>query len=114
MYIYIHTHTLYTYIYIYIYTQSYIHLQIHIYTHTHTQNIYIYIYIYIYICCIIAEGFFFISSFFVLYILSFGLVRLRTFRLSAWVGADINAGVGAREEDVTITDVTIKTPDRKC
>ena len=35
-------------------------------------------------------------SFFVLYILSFGLVRLRTFRLSAWVGADINAGVHAR------------------
>ena len=39
---------------------------------------------------------FFISSFFVLYILSFGLVRLRTFRLSACVGADINAGVHAR------------------
>ena len=36
---------------------------------------------------------FFILSFFILYILSFGLVRFRTFRLSAWVGADINAGV---------------------
>ena len=36
-------------------------------------------------CYIIAEGFFFILSFFVLYILPFGLVRLRTFRLSAWV-----------------------------
>ena len=47
-------------------------------------------------CYIIAEGFFFILSLFVLYILSFGLVRLRTFRLSAWVGADINAGVHAR------------------
>ena len=30
-------------------------------------------------------GIFFILSIFVLYILSFGLVRLRTFRLSAWV-----------------------------
>ena len=30
-------------------------------------------------CNIIAEGFFFILSFFVLYILPFGLVRLRTF-----------------------------------
>ena len=36
-------------------------------------------------CYIIAEGFFFILSFFVLYILPFGLVRLRTFQLSAWV-----------------------------
>ena len=36
---------------------------------------------------------FFILSFFVLYILSFGLVRLRTFRLSVWEGAGINAGV---------------------
>ena len=34
-------------------------------------------------------------SFFVLYILFFGLVRLRTFWLSAWVDADINAGVHA-------------------
>ena len=32
---------------------------------------------------IIAEGFFFILSFFVLYILHFGLVSLRTFWLSA-------------------------------
>ena len=47
-----------------------------------------------------------ILSIFILYILSY-LVRLRTFRLSAWVGADINAGVHARGEDVTITDVTI-------
>ena len=39
---------------------------------------------------------FFILSFFVLYILSFGLVRLRTLRLSAWVGAHMNAGVHAR------------------
>ena len=42
------------------------------------------------------KDFFFILSFFVLYILSFGLVRFRTFRFSAWVGADINAGVRAR------------------
>ena len=47
------------------------------------------------ICYIIAEGFSFILSFFVLYILSFGLVKFRAFRLSAWVGADINAGVHA-------------------
>ena len=33
------------------------------------------------ICYIIAEGFIFLFSFFVLYILPFGLVRLRTFRL---------------------------------
>ena len=37
-------------------------------------------------CNIIAGGgIFFILSFFVLYILPFGLVRLRTFRFSAWV-----------------------------
>ena len=34
-----------------------------------------------YRCNIITEGFFFILSFFILYILSFCLVRLRTFRL---------------------------------
>ena len=39
-------------------------------------------------CYIIAEGFF-ILSFFVGYILSFGLVRLRTIRLSARLGAHI-------------------------
>ena len=38
----------------------------------------------------------FILSFFILDILSFRLVRLRTFRFSAWVCADINAGVHAR------------------
>ena len=46
--------------------------------------------------------------FFVGYILSFGLVRLRTIRLSALVEAHIE-----RREDVTITDVIIKTPNRK-
>ena len=45
----------------------------------------------VYICYIIAEGFF-ILSFFVGYILSFGLVRLRTFRLCARVGARIERG----------------------
>ena len=53
-----------------------------------------YIYIYIYVCVCVCVciyilyncgRFVFILSFFVLYILSFGLVRLRTFRLSAWV-----------------------------
>ena len=47
-------------------------------------------------CYIITEELFLYYHFFVLYILSFGLVRLRTFRLSAWVSADINAGVHAR------------------
>ena len=41
------------------------------------------------LCYIIAEGFFFIFSFFVGYILYFGLVRLRTIRLSARAGAHI-------------------------
>ena len=52
---------------------------------------------------------FFILSFFVDYILSFGLVRLRTIRLSARVGAHIECRcLRLREEDVTITDVIIK------
>ena len=56
---------------------------------------------------------FFILSFFVGYILSFGLVRLRTIRLSARVGAHIERRCSrSRREDVTITDVIIKTPDR--
>ena len=66
------------------------------------------------ICSIIAEGFFFILSFFVGYILSFGLVRLRTIRLSAPVGAHIECRCSrSRGEDVTITDVILKTPDSK-
>ena len=56
---------------------------------------------------------FFILLFFVGYILSFGLVRLRTIRLSARVGAHIERKCSlSRGEDVTITDVIIKTPDR--
>ena len=56
----------------------------------------------------------FILSFFVGYILSFGLVRLRTIRLSARVGAHIERRCSRSfGEDVTITDVIIKTPDRK-
>ena len=67
-----------------------------------------------YICYIIAEGFFFILSFFVGYILSFCLVRLRTVRLSARAGAHIECRCSrSRTEDVTITNVIIKTPDRK-
>ena len=58
---------------------------------------------------------YFILSFFDGYILSFGLVRLRTVRLSARVGAHIECRCSrSRGEDVTITDVIIKTPDRKC
>ena len=65
-------------------------------------------------CYIIAEGFFFILSFFVGYILSFGLVRLRTIRFSARAGAHIECRCScSRAEDVTITNVIIKTPDRK-
>ena len=65
-------------------------------------------------CHIIAERFF-ILSFFVGYILSFGLVRLRTIRLSARVGAKIKRRCSrSRREDVTITDVIIKILDRKC
>ena len=63
------------------------------------------------ICYIIAEGFFFILSFFVGYILSFGLVRLGTIRFCARVGAHIRRMCSrSRGEDVTITDVIIKTP----
>ena len=52
--------------------------------------------------------------FFVGYILSFGLVRLRTVRLSARVGAHIEHRCSRScREDVTITDDIIKTPDRK-
>ena len=57
---------------------------------------------------------FFILSFFVGYILSFGLVRLRTIRLIARVGEHIECRCShSRGEDVTITDVIIKTSDRK-
>ena len=57
---------------------------------------------------------FFILSFFVGDIFSFGLVRLRTIRLSARAGAHIECRCScSRAEDVTITDVRIKTPDRK-
>ena len=61
------------------------------------------------LCYIIAEWFFFILSFFVGYILSFGLVRLRTIRLSARVGAHIERWCShSCREDVTITDVIMK------
>ena len=57
---------------------------------------------------------FLILSYFVGYILSFGLVRLRTIRLSARVGPHIVRRCSRlRGEDVTNTDVIIKTPDRK-
>ena len=39
---------------------------------------------------------FFILSFSVGYILTFGLVRLRTVRLSAWLGHTLSAGVHTR------------------
>ena len=56
---------------------------------------------------------FFILSFFIGYILSFGLVRLRTIRLSARAGAHIEPRCSRScGEDVTITYVIIKTPDR--
>ena len=56
----------------------------------------------------------FILSFFVDNILSFGLVRLRTIRLRARVGAHIERRYSRScREDVTIIDVIIKTPDWK-
>ena len=62
---------------------------------------------------IFAEEFFYIIIF-VGYILSFGLVWLRTIRLSSQVGAHIERRCSrSRGEDGTITDVIIKTPDRK-
>ena len=57
---------------------------------------------------------FFILSFFIGYILSFGLVRLRTIQLSAHAGAHIECSSCSHAEDVTIANVIIKTPDRKC
>ena len=57
---------------------------------------------------------FFILSFFVGYILSFSLVRLRTIRLSARAGAHIECRCSrSHVEDMTITDVILKTPDGK-
>ena len=64
-------------------------------------------------CYLIAKGLVFILSFFVGYILSFGLVRLRTIRLRARAGAHNKCSSQSRAEDVTITNVIIKTPDRK-
>ena len=59
-------------------------------------------------------GIFFISSFFIGYILYFSLVRLGTIRLSAQVGTHIERRCSRlRMENVTITDVIIRTPDRK-
>ena len=56
----------------------------------------------------------FILSFFVGYILSFGLVRLRTIRLSARAGAHIECRCSSScAKDVTITNVIIKPPHRK-
>ena len=58
--------------------------------------------------------FFFIFLFLVGYILSFGLVGLRTIRLSARVGAPIEHRCSrSHGEDVTITDFKIKISHRK-
>ena len=56
---------------------------------------------------------FFILSFFVGYILSFGMVRLRTIRFCAHAWTHIECSSRLRVEDVTITNVLIKTPDSK-
>ena len=56
---------------------------------------------------------FFILSFFVGYILSFGLVKLRTIWLSARAGTHIECRCSRScRKDETITGVIIKTPDR--
>ena len=66
----------------------------------------------LYNCYIIAEWCFFILSFFVGYILSFGLVRLRTIWLSALAGSHIECRcLRSCAEDVTITNIMIKPPD---
>ena len=53
---------------------------------------------------------YFILSFFVGFILSFGLVKLRTIRLSAHAGIhNERRSSRSRAEDVIITDVIIKT-----
>ena len=58
--------------------------------------------------------FFFILSFFVGYIFSFGLVRLRTIGLSARAGTHIERRCShLSADDVTMTDNIIKTPDKK-
>ena len=63
----------------------------------------------------VRNDFFFMLSFVVGYILSFGLVRVRTIRRSARAGAHIECRCSrSRPKDVTITDVIIKTPDSKC
>ena len=57
---------------------------------------------------------FFILSFYISYILSFGFVRLRNIRLSAHADTHIEHRCShSCTEDVTITDIIIKTPDRK-
>ena len=57
---------------------------------------------------------FLILSFFVGYMLSFGLVRLRTIRLSARAGTHIECRCSrSHAADVTVTDVIIKPPDGK-
>ena len=62
-------------------------------------------------CYVITGGFFFILSFFVGYILSFGSVMLRTIRLWAREGAHIVRRCSrSRGENVRITDVIIKNP----
>ena len=63
-------------------------------------------------CYIITEWFFLLINF-VNYILSFGLIGLWTIRLSAGAGAHIEYSSRWRAEDMTITNVIIKTPDRK-
>ena len=55
---------------------------------------------------------FLIWSFFIGYNLSFGLVRLWTIQLSARAGTHIECRC-SRAEDLTITDVIIKTPEKK-
>ena len=56
---------------------------------------------------------FFILSLFVGYVLSVGLVRLRTVRLSTRAGAQTECRCSrSNAEDMTITNVIIKTPDR--
>ena len=63
--------------------------------------------------CYIITEWFFLLIIFVNYILSFGLVGLWTIRLSAGAGAHIEDSSRSCVEDMTITNVIIKTPDKK-
>ena len=64
-------------------------------------------------CYIITEWFFYINHFSLIIFYHSVLVGLWTIRLSAGAGAHIEYSSCSHAEDMTITNVIIKTPDRK-